>query len=74
MASVALFPWRSQLQGFGLAFATGSPGWKELLWEALSNSKGNWNSCIPSDLTSDFHQLQEHFKVGAVMNCRMFSL
>lgn len=74
MASVALSPRRFQLQGFGLAFAMGSPGWKELLWEAVSNSKGNWNSHIPSDLTSDFHQLKEHFKAGAVVNCRMFYL
>lgn len=47
---------------------------KELLWDTASNSKGNCNSCIPSNLTSDFHQLEEHFKVGAVMKCRMFYL
>lgn len=47
---------------------------EEVAFRAVSSSKGNWNSHIPSSLTSDFHQLEEHFKAGIITNCGMFYL
>lgn len=70
----ALSPQRFQSHAFGLVFATGSRIWKELHLEAVFYSKANWNCCIPSSLTSDFHQLEEHFRVETIMSCRMFYL